>query len=66
MLTPGEAVRFKVTGESAGSRTWFMVFQYETAEKVSLAAEQAVMRGEKGNSQVLRGRNCALCRPGGG
>jgi alpha-mannosidase len=54
MLTPGEAVRFKVTGESAGSRTWFMVFQYETANKVSLAAEQAVMRGEKGNSQVLR------------
>jgi hypothetical protein len=51
---PGEPVRFKVVGESAGSRTWFMVFQYETTDYVSLSPEQAVMRGAKGNSQVLR------------
>ena len=54
VLKPGEAVRFKVTGESAGSRTWFMVFQYAAVDKVGLTAEQAVMRGEKQNSQVLR------------
>jgi hypothetical protein len=54
MLKPGEPVRFRVVGESAGSRTWFMVFQYETVDKVSLTAEQAVMRGKKKNSQVLR------------
>jgi hypothetical protein len=54
MLEAGKPVRFKVTGENAGSRTWFMVFQYETADKVNLTAEQAVMRGKKKNSQVLK------------
>jgi hypothetical protein len=54
LIKPGEPVRFRVAGESAGSRTWFMVFQYETVDKVSLVAEQAVIRGQKGNSQVLR------------
>ena len=54
ILIPGEPVRFRVTGESAGSRTWFMVFKYEAVDKVSLAAEQAVTRGLKGNFQVLR------------
>jgi len=54
MLEAGKPVRFKVVGESAGSRTWFMVFRYETSDKVRLIPEQAVMKGEKGNSQVLR------------
>jgi hypothetical protein len=54
MLEAGKPVRFKVVGESAGSRTWFMVFQYETVDQVRLVPEQAVMKGEKGNYQVLR------------
>jgi alpha-mannosidase len=54
MLEAGKPVRFKVVGESAGSRTWFMVFKYETTDQVRLVPEQAVMRGEKGNYQVLR------------
>jgi len=54
LLKEGEPVTFRVVGESAGRRTWFMVFQYEAIDKVSLTAEQAVMRGEKENSQVLR------------
>jgi len=36
MLEAGKPVRFKVVGESAGSRTWFMVFRYETSDKVRL------------------------------
>lgn len=54
LLKPGQPVSFKVVGESASSRTWFMVFKYEAVDKVSLTAEQAVMHGNKGNSQVLR------------
>ena len=54
MLEAGKPVRFKVVGESAGSRTWFMVFKYETVDHVKLIPEQAVMKGEKGNSQVLK------------
>jgi hypothetical protein len=63
MLEPGKAVRFKVVGESAQSRTWFMVFQYETVSKVSLVAEQAVMRGTNGNSQVLRAEIVRYAEP---
>ena len=54
MLEAGNPVRFKVVGESAGSRTWFMVFEYETIDQVRMIPEQAVMKGEKGNYQVLR------------
>ncbi len=54
LIEPGKPVRFRVVGESARSRTWFMVFKYETVDKVSLTAEQAVLRGKKENSQVLR------------
>ena len=53
-LTPGKPVRFKVTGLSAGSRTWFMVFRYEARDRVTLSSEQAVQRGDNGGSQVLR------------
>jgi alpha-mannosidase len=54
LLETGKPVRFRVVGESAGSRTWFMVFKYAATDKVGLFAEQAIMRGTKGNSQVLR------------
>ena len=54
ILEAGKPVRFKVVGESAASRTWFMVFKYETIDQVRLIPEQAVMKGQKGNSQVLR------------
>ncbi len=63
MLEAGKTCEFKVGWESAGSRTWFMVFKYETVDKVSLHAEQAVMRGEKGNSQVLRAEIVRYAEP---
>jgi len=53
-LTPGKPVRFRVTGSSAGSRTWFMVFMYEAVNAVTLTSEQAVQRGDDGEFQVLR------------
>jgi hypothetical protein len=53
-LTPGQPVRFKVTGLSAGSRTWFMVFRYTAVDKVTLSSEQAVQRDGNGGFQVLR------------
>ncbi len=54
MLQEQVPVRIKVTGESAGSRTWFMVFRYETKNAVRLTAENAVERTEQGNRQLLR------------
>jgi len=63
MLDAGKPVRFKVVGESAGSRTWFMVFKYETIDQVRLIPEQAVMKGEKGNSQVLRAEIIRFANP---
>jgi hypothetical protein len=63
LIEEGKPVIFRVTGETALSRTWFMVFKYETVDKVSLAAEQAVMRGAKENSQVLRAEIVRYAEP---
>lgn len=53
-LSPGKPLRLKVTGETAGSRTWFMVFMYGASDRVSLNAENAVEYGSSGNHQLLR------------
>ena len=63
MLEAGKPVRFKVVGESAGSRTWFMVFEYTAKDQVRLIPEQAVMIGEKGNHQVLRAEIVRYAEP---
>jgi hypothetical protein len=50
-LPPGKPVKIKVEGETAGSRTWFMVFKYLAHNRVNLAAENTIRQG---NNQLLR------------
>lgn len=50
----GKDLTIKVTGESAKSPTWFMVFEYKTERKVKLVAEPAIMKGKKENYQAMR------------
>ncbi|HNS16805.1 MAG TPA: glycoside hydrolase family 38 C-terminal domain-containing protein [Bacteroidales bacterium] len=51
LFPEGRPLRIRVQGESAGSRTWFMVFKYEARNKVSLVAENAITTDHE---QVLR------------
>jgi hypothetical protein len=54
LLEKGSPLSLRVTGETAGSRTWFMVFQYEPVDRVGLTAENAVEMTPDGNKQLLR------------
>lgn len=50
----GKRVRIQVRGETANSRSWFMVFQYSCRSEVSLAWENAIVRVDGQPSQILR------------
>lgn len=50
----GKELTIRVTGESKNSLTWFMIFQYKTETKIKLELEPAIVKGTKGNSQVMR------------
>ena len=55
MWEPGEPVRFEVLGESAGERTWFMVFRDPLKPHVLVQNAPAVLRtGDGGEAQVIR------------
>jgi len=54
VIQPGEAVDFEVLGESAGARTWFMVFRDSLEPRIELQNAPAVLRTEGGEAQVLR------------
>jgi len=51
---PGEALEFEVLGESAGARTWFMVFRDALEPRMELQNAPAVLRTDGGEAQVLR------------
>lgn len=53
-LQKGKPVHIKMVGESAGSRTWFMVFQYAAKSKAEFVAENAIRKNKTGQFQVLR------------
>jgi hypothetical protein len=48
------AIRFKVVGESAGRRTWFMVFQEPLSSSALIRNAPVLLRAEGGNQQLLR------------
>ena len=48
------SLRLKVTGENAGTRTWFMVFKEPIAPSVTLRNTPALLRGDNGHRQSLR------------
>ena len=54
LLTPGEPLRLSVTGESAGSRTWFMVFTHGVTPGISVRGNPAVVRTPNGPKQTVR------------
>ncbi len=55
MWKPGKPVRFRVLGESAGARTWFMVFRDPLAPHLRIQNAPAVLRTEDGGeAQVIR------------
>jgi hypothetical protein len=54
LLTPGEPLRLSVTGESAGSRTWFMVFAHEITPGISVRGNPAIVRTPNGPKQTVR------------
>jgi hypothetical protein len=51
---PGSPLEFEVLGESAGERTWFMVFRDTLEPRMELQNAAAVRRTPQGESQVLR------------
>jgi len=54
MWEPGEPVQFEVLGESAGARTWFMIFRDPLEPHIQLQNAPAVLRTEEGEAQVIR------------
>ena len=54
MLEPGKAVNLQVIGESAESRTWFMIFKYPCRSYIDLFAENAIVKTKDGEGQQLR------------
>jgi alpha-mannosidase len=54
LVTAGRPVRLRVAGESAGRRTWFMVFKEPLVEGVILRNAPALVRGSDGNRQIVR------------
>ena len=47
-LTPGKPVKIKVVGESAGHRTWFMIFKYPLSQGIRFHQEPALIKkGER-------------------
>jgi alpha-mannosidase len=54
LLRPGAPVRLAVAGESAGRRTWFMVFMEPITPRVEFRNAPAVVRAPEGERQALR------------
>jgi alpha-mannosidase len=54
LLRPGRALRLKVTGENAGSRDWFMVFEKRMENEVAARSDQVLVLGDGRLEQVIR------------
>jgi alpha-mannosidase len=54
LVRAGEPVRLEVRGESAGTRTWFLLFPYALAPEIRVRQVPAVVRSPDGPRQELR------------
>jgi len=54
LCTPGEPVKIKISGESANSRSWFMVFKYTAFQQVKFIQEKALVRNHGSENQLIR------------
>jgi hypothetical protein len=50
----GKSFKIKVVGESAGSRTWFMIFRYVAKQGAKIRQEKAVVKNDGKQFQSLR------------
>jgi len=53
-LVPGRPLRLSVRGESAGTRTWFLVFAHELEPGIEIHPVPAVVRSPDGPRQEIR------------
>ncbi len=51
---PGKNFKIKVVGETANSRSWFMIFKYHAIPGVKFIEEQAIVKGEERDYQLVR------------
>jgi len=51
---PGKSTKIKVSGETAESRSWFMIFKYQAIPGVKFIEEQAIVKGKEINYQLVR------------
>ncbi len=54
LLRPGRPLKLGVTGEKAGSRDWFMVFEKEMEPGIGARSEQALVRENGRLRQIVR------------
>jgi hypothetical protein len=53
-LRPGEPLRFELRGETAGTRTWCMIFERSVSPEITVRPVPAVVRAPGGPLQELR------------
>jgi alpha-mannosidase len=49
LVIKGKPQLIRVSGETAGSRSWYMTFEAGVEEKTDITQSEAVLKGEKGN-----------------
>ena len=54
LFPSGQPLKLRVQGESAESRSWFMVFKFRVSPQLTLYSEQAVLRSDKNPNQTIR------------
>lgn len=51
---PGKSFNIRVNGETADSRSWFMIFKYQAIPGVKFIEEQAIIKGKERDFQLVR------------
>ena len=51
---PRKPVKIKIAGESADSRSWFMVFKYNAVQQVKFVQEKAIVKNGNTQNQLVR------------
>lgn len=54
LYEPGMPLRIKVSGETANSRSWFMVFKYAAVRQVKFIQEKALVKAGETENQLVR------------
>lgn len=54
LVKKGKAAKIKISGESAGSRTWFIIYKYKTVSGLKIQPENAVRKGKHANERVVK------------